>query len=151
KAWLAKAEALKFDTLAIRLERLRVAFATGDWDTFEKIIKEEEQGSYRKAFLLEHSVLEINQGRFHSAERLRLQSLAQTSKDRMADWWIFRLASADAEVGMEAQARRDASGIDQSKLDRNTKIYLALVLARSGQTEEAGKLADQISAERPQD
>jgi len=151
KAWLAKAEALKFDTLAIRLERLRVAFATGDWDTFEKIIKEEEQGSYRKAFLLEHSVLEINQGRFHSAERLSLQSLAQTSKDRMADWWIFRLASADAEVGMEAQARRDASGIDQSKLDRNTKIYLALVLARSGQTEEAGKLADQISAERPQD
>ncbi len=151
KAWLAKAEALKFEPLGIRLERLRVAFATGDRDTVEKIIKEEEQGTYRKAFLLEHSLLEINQGRFHSAERLGLQGLAETSKDIMADWWIFRLASADAEVGMDVKARRDASGIDQTKLDRNTKIDLALVLARSGQTEEAGKLADQISVERPQD
>src|SRR5262249_33431649 len=36
-------------------------------------------------------------------------------------------------------------------LNPNNKIELALVLARSGQTEEAGKLADQISAQRPQD
>jgi tetratricopeptide (TPR) repeat protein len=49
------------------------------------------------------------------------------------------------------QARRYESEADRSKLDRNQKLVLALALARSGQTEEAGKLADHISAERPED
>jgi tetratricopeptide (TPR) repeat protein len=42
KAWLAKAESLKFDTSLIRMERLIVASATGDRDTVEKILKQEE-------------------------------------------------------------------------------------------------------------
>ena len=74
KSWLAKADALKFDNSLIRRERLIVAFATGDRDNVEKILKEEEQGNYREDFLHEHSLIEIQQGRFHSAERLRLQA-----------------------------------------------------------------------------
>src|SRR6202020_808118 len=80
KSWLAKADALKFDNLLIRRERLIVAFATGDRDNVEKILKEEERGSHREDFLHEHSLIEIQRGRFHSAERLRLQDLGQTSK-----------------------------------------------------------------------
>ncbi len=57
-----------------------MAFATGDRDNVEKILKEEERGSYREDFLHEHSLIEIQQGRFHSAERLRLQALGRTSK-----------------------------------------------------------------------
>jgi DNA-binding winged helix-turn-helix (wHTH) protein/tetratricopeptide (TPR) repeat protein len=151
KSWLAKADALKLDTSLIRRERLIVALATGDRDNVEKILKEEEPGKYREDFLREHSLVEIQQGRFHSAESLRLQALGQTSKASNADWWVVLSALENAEAGKDVQARRYESGAARSKLDLNNKTALALALARSGRTEEAGKLADQISAERPLD
>jgi serine/threonine protein kinase/Flp pilus assembly protein TadD len=154
KSWLAKADALKLDNSLIRRERLIVAFATGDRDNVEKILQEEERGIYREDVLHEHSLIEIQQGRFHSAERLRLQALERTSKASNADnadWWVVLSALEDAEVGKDEQARRYESKAAGRTLDRNNKIALALALARSGQTAEAGRLADQISAERPED
>ncbi|MGA9642413.1 MAG: protein kinase, partial [Terriglobales bacterium] len=151
KSWLAKADALKLDNLLIRRERLIVAFATGDRENVEKILQEEERGSYREAFLHEHSLIEIQQGRFHSAERLRLQAWGRTSQAGYADWWVILSALEDAEVGKDAQARRYESDATGSPLDRPGKIALAFALARSGQTAEAGRLADQVSAERPDD
>jgi DNA-binding winged helix-turn-helix (wHTH) protein/tetratricopeptide (TPR) repeat protein len=151
KSWLAQADALKLDSSLIRRERLIVAFATGDRDNVEKILKEEEQGKYREDFLHEHSLIEIQQGRFHSAERLRLQALGQTSKASNADWWVMLSALEDAEVGKDVQARRYESKAAASPLDLNGKIAVALALARSGRAAEAGKLADQASAERPED
>lgn len=150
KSWLAKADALKFDDLLIRRERLIVAFVTGDHDTVEKILKEEEQGKHREDFLVEHALIEIQQGRFHSAESLRKQALAQTSKADGADLWIFA-ALEDAEVGKDAQAKLYAGKAAGTPLDRTGKIALAQALARSVRTEEAGKLADEVSAERPED
>jgi tetratricopeptide (TPR) repeat protein len=146
KSWLAKADALKLDSSLIRRERLIVAFATGDRDNVEKILKEEERGSYREDFLHEHSLIEIQQGRFHSAERLRLQALGRTSKASNDDWWVVLSALEDAEVGKDVQARRYESKVAGSPLDRYNKIALALALARSGRTAEAGRLADQINA-----
>jgi len=151
KSWLAKADALKLDNSLIRRERLIVAFATGDRDNVEKILQEEERGSYREDFLHEHALIEIQQGRFHSAERLRQQALEGTPKTGDADWWVVLSALEDAEVGMDVQARCYESKEAASPLDRYDKIALAFALARSGQTAEAGRLADQISAERPED
>ena len=151
KSWLAEADALKLDNSLIRRERLIVAFATGDRDNVEKILNEEERGSYREDFLHEHSLIEIQQGRFHSAESLRLQALRRTSKASNADWWVVLSALEDAEVGEDVQARLYEGKAAGSPLDRNNKIALALALARSGRTAEAGRLADQISAERPED
>jgi DNA-binding winged helix-turn-helix (wHTH) protein len=151
KSWLAKADTLKLDNSLIRRERLIVAFATGDRDNVERILKEEERGSYREDFLYEHALIETQEGRFHSAERLRLQALGPTSKVGNADWWLVLSALQDAEVGKDVQARRYESKAAGSSLDRNGEITLALALARSGQTAEAGKLADQASADRPED
>jgi DNA-binding winged helix-turn-helix (wHTH) protein len=151
KSWLARADALKFDNLLIRRERLIVAFATGDRDNVEKILKEEERGSYREDFLHEHSLIEIQQGRFHSAERLRLQASEPASRARNAGWWVLLSALEGAEVGKDEQARRYESNATTSPLDRNSKIVVALALARSGRAAEAGSLADQVSAERPED
>src|SRR5271169_3721274 len=128
RSWLGKADALKLDSSLIRRERLIVAFATGDHGNVEKILKEEEQGSYREAFLHEHSLIEIQQGRFHSAERLRLQTLGPTSKARNADWWVVLSALEDAEVGKGAQARRYEDEAARRKLGRNDRIALALAL-----------------------
>jgi DNA-binding winged helix-turn-helix (wHTH) protein len=151
KSWLAKADALKLDSSLIRRERLIVAFATRDRDNVEKILKEEEQGSYREDFLHEYSLIEIQQGRFHSAESLRLQALGRTSKANNADWWVVLSALELAEVGKDVQARRYEGKADGSPLGRNDRIALVLALARSGRTAEAARLADQISAERPED
>jgi eukaryotic-like serine/threonine-protein kinase len=151
KSWLSKADALKFDDLLIRRERLIVAFATGDRGSVEKILQEEERGRYREDFLHEHSLIEIQQGRFQSAERLRLQSLGPTSKNSNAGWWVLLSALEDAEVGKDVQARHYENRATGSPLDRNSKIVVALALARSGRAAEAGSLADQVSAERPED
>jgi eukaryotic-like serine/threonine-protein kinase len=150
KSWLAKADALKFDSPLIRSERLLVLFATGDRDGVEKILAEGERGSDRMDVLLSHALIEIQQGRFHSAEQLRLQAFGLPST-AIDIYWPFRSAVENAEVGRDVQARRYENEADRSKLDRDGKLWLALALARSGQTEEAGKLADQISAERPED
>ena len=151
KSWLAKADALKFDSSLIRRERLIVAFATGDRDNVEKILQQEEQGKYREDFLYEHALIEIQRGRFQSAERLRLQTLGPTPKASNADSWVIPAALEDAEVGKDAQARRYESKAAASSLDRNDKIALAQALARSGRTAEASTIADQVSAERPED
>jgi eukaryotic-like serine/threonine-protein kinase len=151
KSWLAKADDLKLDNLLIRRERLIVAFATGDRDNVEKILKEEERGSYREDFLDEHALIEIQQGRFDSAERLRWQASGQTSQAGNADSWVIPSALEDAEVGKDAQARSYESKAARSPLDHNRKIALAQALARSGRAAEAGRLADQVSAERPED
>jgi DNA-binding winged helix-turn-helix (wHTH) protein len=149
KTWLVKADALKFDNLLIRRERLIVAFATGDRNNVENILEKEEQGNYRHDFLHEHSLIEIQLGRFHSAERLRLQAAGQTDRD--AAWWVLLSTLEDAEVGKDEQARRAASKLAEDDPDRNSKLVLALTLARSGETAVASRLADEASAERPED
>ena len=151
KSWLAKGDALKFDSLLIRRERLIVAFATGDRKNVEKILQEEERSSYREDFLREHALIEIQQGSFQSAERLRVQASGPASKAGNAGKWVISAALEDAEVGMDEQARRYESEAVGSPLARNDRIALAQALARSGRAAEAGKLADQISAERLED
>jgi tetratricopeptide (TPR) repeat protein len=151
RSWLAKADALKLDNTLIRRERLIVAFATGDRDNVERILKQEERGSYRQDFLYEHSLIDIQQGRFRAAERLRLEALGPTPKAGSVHPWVLLSALENAEVGMDVQARRYVSKATGSPLDRNSKMVMALALARSGRAAEAGRLADQISAEWPED
>jgi hypothetical protein len=104
----------------------------------------ERDGNRRDVFLLNHAIIETQQGRFRSAERLRLQAFGLPLETT-----DIHSALENAEVGRDVQARRDEIKADRSKLARDDKLVLALALARSGRTEEAGKLADQISAERP--
>jgi eukaryotic-like serine/threonine-protein kinase len=149
KTWLSQADTLKFDSLLIRRERLIVAFATGDRDNVEKILQKEEQGNDRHDFLHEHSLIEVQQGRFRSAERLRQQAAEQA--DRNAGWWPLLSELENAEVGKDQQARHSASKEAEGGLDRNSKLVVALTLARSGGTTLASRLADEVSAERPED
>lgn len=151
KSWLDKADALKIDDPGVRYERLLMLFATGDHDGVEKILAEGGRGSDRRDTLLNHALFEIQQGRFHSAERLRLQAFEDPSKFTDNYKWISLSALENVEVGMDVQARLDEGKADRSKLDWGHKLVLALALARSGQTEEAAQLAGLISAERPED
>ena len=140
KSWLAKADALKLDSSLIRRERLIVAFATGDWDNVEKILKEEEQGKYQEDFLDEHALIEIQQGHFRSAERLRQQASGGTSKASNADWCGDPLSLGECR---SRKGRGKLEGMKARQLEARSiamsKIALALALARSGRTAEAGQ------------
>ena len=106
KSWLAQADALKFDNSLIRRERLIVAFATGDRDAVDKILNVEEQGTYRQEFLHEHSLIEIQRGRFRAAERLRSLASVPASKGN-EDWWV--VLSALKMPKSEKTRKHDAS------------------------------------------
>jgi hypothetical protein len=71
---------------------------------------------------------------------MRLQALGLPPETSDIYWLVTRSALENAEVGRDAQARRDESKPDRSKLDWDGKLFLALALTRSGRTEEAGKL-----------
>jgi serine/threonine protein kinase len=151
KSCLAEAAALNLDNSLIRREKLIVAFATGDRDGVQKILEKEERAAFRADFLYEHSLIEIQQGRFRSAARLRLQASEAASKNSDAAWWEIFSALEDAEVGKDMQLRRYKVEVAETPLNRNSRICLALALARSGETTKAERFADEISAERPHD
>jgi eukaryotic-like serine/threonine-protein kinase len=102
-------------------------------------------------FLRERSEFEAQQGHLDSADRLQLQaSKLSSDPEDISEAHVFS-ALQNAEAGRAIQARKIQDQALQSKLERNQRMVLALSLARSGRTEEAERLADQVSQEAPLD
>jgi serine/threonine protein kinase len=151
RSWLAQAEALKFDSLELRIERLRLAFIEGDRGALDRIFDGEALSPNRVRFLRERSRFEAQQGHFDSADRLRLQASRLSSDPEDISDAIVVSALQNAEAGRAIQARKTQDQALQSKLDRDRRMILALSLARSGRTDEAERLADEVSQEAPLD
>jgi tetratricopeptide (TPR) repeat protein/tRNA A-37 threonylcarbamoyl transferase component Bud32 len=150
-SWLAQAEALKFDSLGLRTQRLRLAFIEGDRITFDRIFDSEANGPNRALFLRERSIFEVQQGHFDSSDRLQLEASKLSSDTGDISNDLVYSALQNAEAGRAIQARKTQDQALQSKLERNRRMVLALSLARSGRTEEANRLADEVSQEAPLD
>ena len=144
---LAQADALKFDSLGLRMQRFRLAFFEGDRETLEHIFDGEAHGPNRVVFLREKSVIEGQQGHFDSADRLELQASKLPSDPAHVSFALVFSALRNAEAGRAIQARKTQDQALQGKLERNNKMILALSLARSGRTGEASRLADEVSRE----
>jgi eukaryotic-like serine/threonine-protein kinase len=101
-------------------------------------------------FLRERSKFEAQQGHFDSADRLqpKASKLSSDPEDISA---LVLSALRNAEAGRAIQARKTQHQALQSKLDRGQRMTLALSLARSGRTDEAERLADEVSQEAPLD
>jgi tetratricopeptide (TPR) repeat protein len=97
------------------------------------------------------SKFEAQQGHFDSADRLRLQSSELSSEPEDISDALVLSALRNAEAGRAIQARKTEDEALQSKLDRGRRMILALSLARSGRTDEAERLADEVSQEAPLD
>jgi DNA-binding winged helix-turn-helix (wHTH) protein len=151
RSWLAQAEALRFDSLELRIARLRLAFIDGDRGALDRIFEDEAQGPNRVAFLWEQSRLEAQQGHFDSAERLRLQASKASSDPEDITRALILSALRDAEAGRAIRARKTEDQALQSKLERGQRMILALSLARSGRTDEAERIADEVRQEAPLD
>jgi tetratricopeptide (TPR) repeat protein len=151
RSWLAQAGALRFDSLELRIARLRLAFIDGDRGALDRIFEDEAQGPNRVAFLWEQSRLEAQQGHFDSAERLRLQASKASSDPEDITRALILSALRDAEAGRAIRARKTEDQALQSKLERGQRMILALSLARSGRTDEAERIADEVRQEAPLD
>jgi eukaryotic-like serine/threonine-protein kinase len=150
RSWLAQADALKFDSLGLRIDRLQLAFIEGDRGTLDRIFDGEAHGPNRVVFLRKRSKFEAQQGHFDSADRLRLMALKLSDPENISRDLVFS-ALRNAEAGRAIQARKSQDQALQNKLERNEKMVLALSLARSGRTDEANRLADEVSQEAPLD
>jgi len=98
----------------------------------------------------ERSTFEAQQGHFDSADRIRLMALKLSDPENISRDLVFS-ALRNAEAGRAIQARKTQDQALQNKLERNEKMVLALSLARSGRTDEANRLADEVSQEAPLD
>jgi eukaryotic-like serine/threonine-protein kinase len=150
-SWLAQAEALKFDSLGLRTQRLRLAFIEGDRSTFDRIFDDEAHGPNRVVFLRERSRFEGQQGHFDSSDRFQLQASKLSSDPEDISTGLVFSALQNAEAGRAMQARKTQDQALQSKLEQNRRMVLALSLARSGRTDEANQLAEKVSQEAPLD
>jgi eukaryotic-like serine/threonine-protein kinase len=151
RSWLAQAAALKFDSPELRIQRLRLAFIDGDRGALDRIFDDESHGPDRVEFMREQSKFEAQQGRFDSADRLRLQASKLSSDSEDISRALVLSALRNAEAGKAIQARKIEDQGLQSKLDRGQRMILALSLARSGRTDEANRLADEVGQEAPLD
>jgi eukaryotic-like serine/threonine-protein kinase len=130
---------------------LRLAFIEGDRGALDRIFEGEAHGPNRVVFLRERSTFEAQQGHFDSADRLQLQaSTLPSDPDHISEALVVS-ALRNAEAGRAIQARKTQDQALHHKLDRNQRMTLALSLARSGRTDEAERLADEVSQEAPLD
>jgi len=150
-SWLAQAEARKFDNLGLRIQRLRLAFIESDRNTLERIFDGEAHGPNRVLFLRERSRFEGQQGHLHLSDRLQMQASKLSSDPEDISTGLVFSALQSAEAGKAIQARKVQELALQSKLERNRKMVLALSFARSGKSDEAGRLAEEVSQEAPLD
>jgi eukaryotic-like serine/threonine-protein kinase len=132
------------------MQRLRLAAVGGDRSTFDRMFDGEAPVPNR--VMVYRELFEARQGHFHSAERLQLQaSKLSSDPEDLSSLALVLSALQNAEAGRAIQARKSEDQALQSKLDRNRRMILALSLARSGRTEEANRLADEVSQEAPLD
>jgi eukaryotic-like serine/threonine-protein kinase len=137
RSWLAQAEALKFDSLEMKIQRLRLAFIEGDRGTLDRIFDGEAHGSSRVMF--DHEQFESQQGRFDSADRLRLQvSKLPSDPENMSLQALVLSALQSAEAGRAIQARKIEDQLLQSKLDRDLRMVLARSPGRGERTKPNG-------------
>jgi eukaryotic-like serine/threonine-protein kinase len=150
-SWLAQAEALKFDSLELRNLRLQLAIIEGDRGAVDRIFEGEGHGPSQVRFLSDRSIFEAQQGHFDSADRLSLHVSKLSPDPEDISRALVLSALRNAEVGRVIQARKSEDQALQNKLERGQRMILALSLARSKRTDEANRLADEVSQEAPLD
>jgi eukaryotic-like serine/threonine-protein kinase len=149
RSWLARAKALKFDSVELRIQRFRLAIIDGDAGALNRIFDDETQLPDRVVLL--RGRFEAQHGHFESADRLQLRASKLSSNPEDISRALVLSALQSAEAGRVIQARKAQDQALRSKLERGQRMILALSLARSGRTDEANRIAEEVSQEAPLD
>ena len=149
RSWLSLAEASKFDSPDLEILRARLAFIQGNRTALDRVFNGEAHAPDRVIILRER--YEAQQGHFGSSDRWRLEASKMFSHPVDMSRGLINSALENSEAGRLVQAHKIEDGMRQSDLERDDRMILALSLARSGRTEEAERIADEISREAPLD
>jgi DNA-binding winged helix-turn-helix (wHTH) protein len=148
-SWLARAEASKFDSPDLRMLRSRLAFIQGNRAALDQVFDGEAHVPDR--VVVQRERYEAQQGHFGFSDHWRLQASKLFSNPVDMSRGLVFSALENAEAGRLVQARKIEDRMLQSDLERGQRMALALALARSGRTDEANRLADEVSQEAPLD
>jgi len=148
-SWLARAEASKFDSPDLRMWKARLAFIQGNRAALDQVFNREAHVPDR--VVVQRERYEAQQGHFGSSDRWRLQASKLFSHPVDMSRGLISSALENAEAGRLVQAHKIEDRMLQSDLERGDRMVLALSLARTGRTEEAQRLADEVSQEAPLD
>src|SRR5258708_34041878 len=152
KATFDEAAARKFDAPPMHVTRALLGFLQKDEPAMREqwTWAEGNVGEWAAELLVLYgrASVETYYGHFREARRLMKQGIALGQK---ADSWrstseydTFH-ALREAEVGNSGRAQRAAAHDLKRVHDRDTQLAMALVFARAGDIEQAGKLADALS------
>jgi tetratricopeptide (TPR) repeat protein len=148
-SWLARAEASKFDSPDLRMWKARLAFIQGNRAALDQVFNREAHVPDR--VVVQRERYEAQQGHFGSSDRWRLQASKLFSHPVDMSRGLISSALENAEAGRLVQAHKIEDRMLQSDLERGDRMVLALSLARTGRTEEAQRLADEVSQGAPLD
>ncbi len=148
-SWLARAEASKFDSPDLRMWKARLAFIQGNRAALDQVFSREAHVPDR--VVVQRERYEAQQGHFGSSDRWRLQASKLFSHPVDMSRGLIFSALENAEAGRLVQAHKIEEQILQSDLERGDRMVLALSLARSGRSEEANRIADEVSQAAPLD
>ena len=150
KATLDEAQARKFDTTDLHLNRTVLAFLQNDQTAVQEQWKWVVGKPDAQRFLALKSAMEGYYGHLRSAHQVQQQAI-NLSINKNAAFGIGNVVEAlrDAEVGNTARAKNAAIQALKSVLTPDWQLDLALAFARAGEIEQAKKLADAIDHESP--
>jgi tetratricopeptide (TPR) repeat protein len=129
--------------------KARLAFIQGNRAALDQVFDREAHVPDR--VVLQRERYEAQQGHFGSSDRWRLQASKLFSHPVDMSRGLISSALENAEAGRLVQAHKIEDRMLQSDLERGDRMVLALSLARTGRTEEAERLADDVSQEAPLD
>jgi DNA-binding winged helix-turn-helix (wHTH) protein/tetratricopeptide (TPR) repeat protein len=146
---LDEAAASKFDDFELQDYRIRLAFLQNDQRAMQMQwnLAIGTPDAYR--FLLLRSMVEEYHGRFRRAREL-IQQAADMVPGTAAEF-SYEISLWEAESGDSARARQIAATALKTVNKREGRLYLALALARAGNTEQARKMADALDQDSPLD
>ena len=153
-AIFAQAQAKKVDSAEMHDLRHMIAFLQND----ESAMREELmwlRGRKEGAARQREGEVQAFYGHFGAERRLLRQQFEDSAGNAANPFhppaFVLDLGLQEAEVGNIAAAQRLGKDSTQLRKNRSAEVDLALLLARSGQIEQADKLAEEINRESPQD
>jgi len=148
-----EADKRNFDDTELRRLRFLLAFLKNDQRAMqEQLDWAAARPDAAPVLLYERSRVEAYYGHFREARIMRVQAVAHgLSSSWNAGVGKIVPALGEVEVGNIIPARREATDAVRKGLDPDGQLAMALVFARAGDIEQAGKLAAAVSQNAPLD
>jgi tetratricopeptide (TPR) repeat protein len=152
KAAYEQAVAHKVNNPILHQNRYAVAFLESDAAEMERQVAAANGKPGEDALISSTADTEAFHGRLTKARELSrnaADAAARHDSPEAGAEWQINAALHDAESGNAAESRKETAAALATASTRDVKILAALALARSGEAEQAAKMADELAQQFP--